>query len=190
MVTKKKLYIFCIFCILFHSCASFSGESAPYKIASYGKKSEKQLVNFFLAHNPSADKEKVERMASFYVEEGQIEGVNSDIAFVQMCLETGFLRFGGLVTEEMNNFCGLGSMDKNNPGVIFLTERMGVRGHIQHLQAYGSTKPLRQECIDPRYRYVNPRGKAETIFELAGTWATDLQYGEKLQRLLQELSVY
>ena len=64
MVTKKKLYIFCIFCILFHSCASFSGESAPYKIASYGKKSEKQLVNFFLAHNPSADKEKVERMYS------------------------------------------------------------------------------------------------------------------------------
>ena len=36
------------------------------------------------------------------------KGSNSDVAFAQMCLETGFLRFGGLVTMDMNNFCGLG----------------------------------------------------------------------------------
>jgi len=49
------------------------------------------------------------------------------VAFVQMCLETGFLRFGNLVTEEMNNFCGLGAIDEDNRGLWFGTEQLGVR---------------------------------------------------------------
>jgi len=103
---------------------------------------------------------------------------------------TGFLKFGGLVTADMHNYCGLGAIDKNNPGEIFPNEQMGVRAHIQHLHAYGSTATLKNELVDRRYKYVQPRGKAPSIFELAGTWAADKLYGEKLETLLCQLEKF
>ena len=164
--------------------------SVSLKIDSAGKKSAEELASFFMSRNPAADREKVERLARYYVEEGVAEGINSDIAFVQMCLETGYLRFGGLVTEDMNNFCGLGAMDAEHRGNVFETEQLGVRAHIQHLHAYGTTRELVNDCIDNRYKYVKPRGKAPFVFALAGTWASDRQYGEKLRKLLFSLSVF
>ncbi len=158
-------------------------------IAARGVCSPSQLTAFFMANNPNADRAKVQRMAQYYVAECAVEGINSDVAFCQMCLETGFLRFGGLVTEDMNNFCGLGSIDAEHPGNSFATEELGVRAHVQHLHAYGTTGTLVQECIDPRYKWVTPRGKAPTIYELAGTWAADRQYGEKLAVLLSRLAL-
>ena len=160
------------------------------KIDSAGQKSAEQLAAFFMSKNPAGDRAKVERLAKLYVEEGAVEGVNSDLAFVQMCLETGYLRFGGLVTEDMNNFCGLGAMDAEHRGNVFETEQLGVRAHIQHLHAYGTTRELVNECIDNRYKYVKPRGKAPNVFGLAGTWASDKQYGEKLCKLLFSLSSF
>ena len=109
-----------------------------------------------------------------------------------MCLETNFLRYGNLVKKEWNNFCGLGAIDKNNPGLKFDTMRLGVRAHVQHLHAYATTSDilLKQELIDPRYKYVNPRGKSPDIFGLSGTWASDKQYSEKLERFLQALEQF
>lgn len=131
-------------------------------------------------------------MAKFYVEEAAAEGINSDVAFVQMCLETNYLRFGNLVSAEMHNYCGLGAIDENHRGEIFETERLGVRAHIQHLHAYGTTSDfvLKNALIDSRYKYVNPRGKAPTVFELAGTWAADKEYGRKLDALLSALEEF
>ena len=129
-------------------------------------------------------------MANYYIEEGEFEGINTDVAFVQMCLETGFLKFGGLVTSDMNNFCGLGAIDVNNTGERFPTEQIGVRAHIQHLHAYGTKEPLKGELVDNRYKYVNPRGKAPDIFGLAGTWAADKAYGQKLWNLLLGLEEF
>lgn len=148
---------------------------------------EGRLVSFFLQQNGAADAAKVRRLASYYREEATFEGVNPDVAFIQMCLETGFLRFGGLVTEDMNNFCGLGSIGPGQPGNRFPDERSGVRAHVQHLKAYGSAEPLVGEAIDPRFRYVNPKGKSPTVAGLAGTWAADPGYGEKLAALLERL---
>ena len=159
----------------------------PGLIMGTGAMSTDRLVSFFLECSPGADPEKVGRLASLYVEECAIEGVNADIAFVQMCLETGFLRFGGLVTEDMNNFCGLGATGPGNPGHFFPDERTGVRAHVQHLKAYGSADPLVGELVDPRYHYVDPRGKSPDIFGLSGTWASDPDYGTKLAELLERL---
>lgn len=155
-----------------------------------GIKSPYQLYQFFMANKPDADGLKVARLASYYVEEGLAEGINSDVAFVQMCLETGWLTFGNLVTVEMNNFCGLGAIDAEHPGNSFESERMGVRAHIQHLHAYGTTRALNRTCIDERYKWVNPRGKAPTVEGLSGTWAADRQYGVKLQKLLDQLAEF
>lgn len=145
------------------------------------------LADFFCRENPVEGREGALEMARLYVDEAAAEGINSDVAFAQMCLETGFLRFGGLVTRDMNNFCGLGSIGPGQEGERFGSARMGVRAHIQHLNAYGDTDDLANECVDPRFRFVSPRGKAPTVFELSGTWAVDKEYGKKLDAILSRM---
>jgi hypothetical protein len=158
----------------------------PEYIMGKGTVPEEQLAAFLLYTNMGADGDFVRRLAAYYVEEAAAEGVNHDTAFAQMCLETGFLRYGGLVTPDMNNFCGLGAIGPGQTGHIFPDARSGVRAHIQHLQAYASTGPLNQDLIDPRYRYVK-RGSSPTIYGLAGTWAADRAYSEKISTILQRL---
>lgn len=196
--TKQNLFLLetvILFLVFLTSCISPPyGEMKTKEISRFicaeGIMSPEALYQFFISENPSADKNKVLRLAKLYVKEGYEESINSDIAFVQMCLETGYLRFGGLVTEDMNNFCGLGAISQAEPGLRFASEMLGVRAHIQHLHAYGCTKELVKENIDPRYKWVLPRGKAPTIFGLAKTWASDPAYGEKLESLLIRLESF
>ena len=173
------LLIICFDIFFFASCRTM-----PKAIISKPRLSAKQLKAFFMAMNPDADEEKVTRISSIYVKESKIESVNSDIAFAQMCLETGYLTFTGLVKSDMNNFCGLGAIDAANNGLTFETEELGIRAHIQHLKAYASKKPLINECVDPRYKFVLPKGKAPFIKELTGKWATDTEYSNKLESIL------
>ncbi len=170
-------------------CAGLQGPapSPPVEIMGQGLMSRGNLAAFFMENNPAADLDEVTLLASLYLEECTAEGVNSDLAFAQMCLETGFLRFLGLVEPWMNNFCGLGAVSASQRGVSFQDVRTGVRAHVQHLKAYGSTEPLNLEQVDPRFHYVNPRGKAPDLWSLAGTWAADPEYGAKLYALLERL---
>lgn len=201
---KQSLFVFpaglCMVAVLaisvFASCSSLavrSPERAPavvdssFPVMGTGTAGEEDMVAFVLKNNPSANKAKAARLARLYREEARIEAVNADVAFVQMCLETGFLKFGNLVAEDMNNFCGLGAIGPGQPGLRFPDEQTGVRAHIQHLQAYGSKARLVQESVDPRYKYVKPRGKAPKLGGLSGTWASDPQYGDKLAVLLNRL---
>lgn len=167
-------------------------EEISREIAGYGIKSAEQLTEFFLDKRSDADEKTVLNLARLYVEEGSFEGINSDVAFVQMCLETGFLKFGNLVQPEWHNYCGLGAIDAAHPGERFETEQLGVRAHIQHLHAYGTSEnvKLKNPLVDRRYKYVKPRGKALTVFALSGTWASDRNYGSKLDALLTQLSEY
>ena len=198
---KKRFFLIEValsFLLIFACFSCKTIPSAPYqecsrKIDDAGIKNEKQLVAFFASKRGYLEKseyEKVCRLANYYIMECKFEKINSDVAFVQMCLETGFLTFGNLVTQDMNNFCGLGAINSDNPGLKFETEQLGVRAHVQHLHAYGTTRELKGVCIDPRYKYVLPRGKAPTVFELSGTWAADKEYGPKLNSLLETLSSF
>lgn len=161
-------------------------------IYSPGQKDAKSLYQFFVSRGTHENKTKARKIAKLYIEEAAVEGINSDIAFVQMCLETNYLRYGNLVTKDKNNFCGLGAISAEQPGLKFNSMREGVRAHIQHLHAYATTEdiPLKMELADPRYKYVKPRGKSPDIFGLSGTWAADKEYGAKLDRLLSELEKF
>jgi hypothetical protein len=160
--------------------------TVPEYIMGRGQIPQEKLT-LFLAHNNSrADIEFIKNLAAYYIEEAAAEGVNYDAAFAQMCLETGFLRFGGLVSPDMNNFCGLGSIGPGQPGETFPDPRSGVRAHIQHLKAYASEEPLNEELIDPRYRWVR-RGSSPTIHGLSGTWGADRAYSEKIKTILERL---
>ncbi|MDR1507663.1 MAG: glucosaminidase domain-containing protein [Treponema sp.] len=147
------------------------------------------LSSFLLNANNGADPEFVRELAVYYVEEAESEGVNHDIAFAQMCLETGFLRYGGLVSAEMNNFCGLGSTGPGMPGEKFPTARMGVRAHIQHLKAYATDTPLKNDLVDPRRQWVR-KGSAPVLGNLSGTWAADTLYAGKIGAILGRLYLF
>lgn len=198
--SQKKRFSYIFLLVLAHSLLIFTNcKTIPTekkqvelsrKILGQGILNELQLTNFFLSQNPNYNFEDMITFAGYYISEATQENINSDVAFAQMCLETGYLRFGNLVTPEMNNFCGLGAMDINNPGCIFETKQMGVRAHIQHLQAYATTQDvtLNNELIDPRYSWVHKTKFVEDIFGLAGTWATDKEYGNKLDAILTKMS--
>lgn len=159
----------------------------PERIMGNSAAGQDRLAAFLLRNNPAFDRDRARLMAALYVEEASLEGVNADVAFAQMCVETGFLRFGGLVTPEMNNFCGLGSIGPGQPGNAFPDERTGVRAHVQHLKAYGSAEPLNLAAVDPRYRYVTPKGKSPAIAGLSGTWASDPEYGRKILNVISRI---
>jgi len=155
-------------------------------ILGKGETPVETLVSFFLSENKNADREYIKELANYYIAEAEAEGINHDVAFAQMCLETGFLRFGGLVSPEMNNFCGLGSTGPGVPGASFPTAQLGIRAHIQHLQAYATDIPLQGELIDPRYHFVR-RGSVPEVQGLAGSWAADRHYAEKIETILGRL---
>lgn len=182
--------IFAVTLIFLNSCVSKPKEAEVLqlsrRILDQGQLTASQLADFFMSRNPEADRAHILQFAQYYIDEAAAEGINSDAAFAQMCLETGFLKFGGLVQPEFHNYCGLGAMDADHPGEQFETEELGVRAHIQHLQAYATKEEtqLNKELIDPRYNWVHKTKYIETIFELTGTWATDPHYGEKIDGLL------
>lgn len=205
MKTMKKLFFpvivleltivlsFALF--TFNSCVSMPKQKkhAPLqlsrRILDQGKLTADQLADYFVSRNTEADRAYILQFAQYYIEEAAAEGINSDVAFAQMCLETGFLRFGGLVQPEFHNYCGLGAMDAEHPGEQFPDEQTGIRAHIQHLQAYATTEDVKlvKELVDPRYNWVHKTKYIETIYQLAGTWATDPQYGQKLEANLTNM---
>lgn len=130
-----------------------------------------QLAQYLISKNPNSRPWALE-YAKLYIEEGEAEGVRGDGAWYQSCKETGNFKFdsGTAVTFDQNNFCGLGVTKKGMKGHSFETPRLGIRAQIQHLKAYATTAPLKNPCIDPRYKYVT-KGCAPRFEYLAGKWA-------------------
>ena len=155
------------------------------RVMGQGNTTEVQL-NLFLKSNNEAALTQYPDLAKLYREEGAIEGVNYDIAFSQMCLETSFLRFGGVVKPSQNNFAGLGDVGGGPEGAAFASARIGVRAQIQLLKAYASTEPLVQDNVNPRFRFVT-RGIAPLLSQLSGRWTADPQYGDKIVAILRRL---
>lgn len=132
------------------------------------------------------------KIARLYLEKGQQYGIRGDIAFFQAAHETGWWRFGGLVTPEQNNYCGLGATGKAatadeplrgaNPsrvwfvegkhGAFFDTPATGIEAQMQHLYAYATTRDLPPgvDLLSPRYRLVT-KGIAPNWEDLGGKWA-------------------
>ena len=150
-----------------------------------------QMKSYLKKKNPSVPQSVLD-MIPLYLSEGEAEGVRGDIAFAQSCLETGNFTFSGsAVTLSQNNFCGLGVTQRGKTGLSFESPQLGIRAQVQHLKAYASTDKLRNERIDPRFRYVtrgcapyaewlgqkeNPQGKG---------WAAGEKYGEKILSILK-----
>lgn len=155
------------------------------RISGSGYLSEAQLENFLRSVNPQA-LERFPDIAELYIQEAAIEGINSDIAFAQALLETGFFTFAGELEPLQNNFGGLGAAGGSGVSASFPSARLGVRAHIQHLKAYANEEPIVQPIVDPRFRFVR-RGVAPTVELLSGRWSADPLYGEKVLAILRRL---
>ena len=155
------------------------------RIAGHGNTSEVQLMMFLKSNNESG-LEDFPDLPKLYREEASTEGINFDIAFCQMCVETAFLRFGREVKPAQNNFAGIGAVGGGAEGASFGSARLGVRAHIQHLKAYANREPLVEKLVDPRFSFVS-RGTAPLVGQLSGRWAADPQYGDKILAVLRRL---
>jgi hypothetical protein len=154
-------------------------------------KADKDRMSRYLRHNNSKiSKQKADYFASTYIAECAIEGVNHDIAFTQMCHETNFLRFGGQVKPNQNNFAGLGATDNGANGASFPTIKIGVRAQVQHLKAYASTASLNRDRVDPRFENVVKAGycgSVKVLDNLTGKWATDPAYANSIKKKLRDM---
>ncbi len=175
------------------SCATFS---APYErpvtnpsdpaVMGRDEVPLDKFLAFALSKNPSYGRQGWTNIWTAYRDACRTEGVSQSVALVQMSLETNYLKFGGTVQASQNNFAGLGVTGGGVKGLSFPDIRTGALAHVQHLKAYGSWDPPSGPLVDPRFKYVK-RGTAPTVSGLAGTWAADRSYGEKLTRLYRQL---
>ena len=163
-----------------------SGQKLNLSISGFKKFPKEILFSFFKFRNSSINDTHLRYIIHIYLIECKNENINPVAAFVQMCLETNFLRFTGTVSLLQFNFAGIGTTSKTTPGHFFMDNIRGVQAQIQHLKAYSSKKPLNKLQVDPRFHLVT-RGSAPGILDLSGKWASDKKYGESLLRLTAEL---
>jgi hypothetical protein len=155
------------------------------RIMGRGIASEVQLIMFLKGINEGAVSQ-YQDLAKLYREEAATEGINHDIAFCQMLVETNGLSFGPGLDPSHNNFGGIGVPQRQQGSASFPSVRMGVRAHLQHLKAYASQEPLVLRAVDPRFQYVR-RGVAPRVDQLSGRWSADLVYGQKILALVRRL---
>ena len=185
---------------------------SSYKIEGTANTTVEQMVEFYEKYSPisyPASKLKVGgaptlySFANIYYEEATKENIRPEVAWCQTMLETGYLKFGGQVKIEQFNFAGLGATDGGAAGADFSMYgengvRIGVRAQIQHLKAYASPtaskETLKEECVDPRFDLVSPKGCASDVIYLGQKenpdgkgWATSEGYGYHILDLIIKL---
>ena len=153
---------------------------------------QEQCVRYLLSMNPSPELTvPPQELVAYYYEEGGREGIRPDVAFAQALKETGYFRYGGTVTPDQNNYCGLGTTSAAVKGAYFSSARLGVRAHIQHLLAYASTRRPAEPVVDPRYDLVRANYGMDTIGNWAGLngrWAVPgYSYGQSILQLFNNI---
>lgn len=154
--------------------------------------SQEQCVRYLMQMNPHPKiSVSPEELVKYYYEEAGREGIRPDAAFAQALKETGNFNYGGTVTPDQNNYCGLGTTSATIKGAYFDTAQLGVRAHIQHLLAYSSVRLPREDIVDPRYSLVRSAYAGSTIDTwqgLNGRWAVPgNNYGQEILQILNRI---
>lgn len=147
----------------------------------------------------------VEELARLYDKYAREFGIRADVAWVQMCHETGFGRYGGDVDPSQNNFAGIGATG-GVPGNSFASAELGVIAQIAHLAWYAypdhfdhpycrmvtsDSSGIVTEPGDPRHFLGEDgsphRGNVRILEDLSGKWATGSGYGAALKKMVVEV---
>lgn len=130
---------------------------------------------------------------------GLVTGVDPVVLAAQCALETNWGRFGGAVTPQHHNTCGLKTAtakgDAPEDHARFPADpsgrpALGALAHAHHLRLYCGF-PVPYETPDPRARYVGPGtpayGSVAYVEGLGGRWAPAADYGERVARIVQTI---
>ncbi|MBO8163776.1 MAG: trypsin-like peptidase domain-containing protein, partial [Brevibacillus sp.] len=112
-------------------------------------------------------------------------GIRPEVAYAQAAKETAFGRFGGVVTRDHHNWCGLkttqgGSNSDPYAHAKFPDDEVGVLAHLQHLALYAGVE-VTGRIVDPRH-FSSIEGTAPTVEALGGKWAPAADYGQSIVR--------
>lgn len=170
----------------------YEENASLHLIMGKGSLPKEKMMSILRKNNTSLSNSYIEKYVNYVIEEANAEGVNYDVVFGLTMLETSYLRFGGDVKSNQNNFGGLGATGNGNPGLSFSSVQIGVRAVVQHLKAYGSTEALNKACVDPRFVYVQ-RGCAKYV-EWLGIhenpygkgWASGYNYGKSILSVIEQ----
>ncbi len=176
------------------------GASLSYAIMGETSVTKEQMAALYNASGKkypsniykSKGAKNIKEFCKIVLDESEKEGVKAEVIFAQICLETGYLSFGGQVSAQQCNFSGIGATDDGAAGATFSDVRTGVRAQVQHLKGYASKEDLNQKCVDPRFMYLSSkRGIAKYVQNLGnGNWATDPGYAFKLMGLIRSMKSY
>lgn len=122
------------------------------------------------------------------------QGVNPLVVAAQFAKETGWGRFGGAVTPDMHNPCGLkragATQDRREDHAVFPDWPTGILAQCQHLCGYAGRVPS-APIVDPRWSGVAPGteryGSAPTVDLLGGQWAPSPTYGTEIAEIVHRL---
>ena len=135
-------------------------------------------------------------------------GINPVIMLAQVCVETGYFNFGGVLNASFHNTCGLkttkgGGDYEANAHMKFKSWEEGIQAHADHLGLYAGAKncpkysPNTKNYTNEKYKAngttLDPRhftylyGKYKTVESLAGTWATDKKYDKTLKKMMSKI---
>jgi len=129
--------------------------------------------------------EWAQRIAQIYIQYGELFNMRADMAWAQMCHETGFLEYTGDVSPNQNNFVGIGATGGGVPGDSFATEELGIIAHYAHLAWYYYPDHINLYCskqYDPRHfgdSHIRYTGDT-TLGFLNGRWAPGATYTDKI----------
>lgn len=128
---------------------------------------------------------------------GLATGVDPVVLAAQCALETNWGRFGGVVTAEFNNTCGLKTVNATGdrpedhqrfPLTVHGLPWLGALAHAHHLRLYAGF-PVPHDTPDPRARFVGPGTRAfntvRYVTDLSGKWAPAADYGVRVGRIIQ-----
>ncbi len=171
-----------------------------------------QMVNYFMSNADGFQyptyyleapiSTTLRQFAQMYYDVSVAEGVRPEVAWVQMCLETKYLQFGGDVKIGQFNFAGLGATGGGEPGYDFSKVygnnaeglKYGIIGHVQHLKCYASKEDVffknGGKPIDPRWDAAvsaGYRGIVKYVEDLENNWATTPAYSKYIYECLARL---
>jgi hypothetical protein len=170
--------------------------TAPQLANWYGQNHGSNQPRIPVLHN------SVAALAQIFINEGKVEGVRGDIAFVQSMLETGWLSFAGSqIPPDAYNYAGINAFDgrsslvscrsaDSQPSRCMGTPQHGVLMLIQLLRSYAdpTTKTMPGRLISAP---VDRRGDAPLWEYFGGSncpcgkliWASAPNYGLTIIRM-------
>lgn len=135
-------------------------------------------------------------------------GILVEVFISQICVETGYFNFKGVLNASFHNTCGLkttkggGDYDAN-AHMRFSSWEEGIKAHGDHLALYAGAKgfprysPQTKNYSNEKYKgngtTQDPRhftylyGKYKTVESLSGVWATSKTYHKTILNLVNQI---